>query len=59
MGYEPSECLVIEDSISGVIGAKAGGFDVFAYTEHDYHDELKNEANFTFNSMDQLLNMLQ
>ena len=31
MGYKPSECVVIEDSVYGVEAAKAGGIDVFAY----------------------------
>ncbi|MEP3838018.1 MAG: HAD family hydrolase [Algibacter sp.] len=58
MGYEPEDCLVVEDSLSGVRAAKAGGFDVFGYTEHDYNSELNNEATKTFSSMDKLLKML-
>ncbi|ALJ04832.1 HAD family hydrolase [Pseudalgibacter alginicilyticus] len=58
MGYKPEECLVIEDSLSGVKAAKAGGFDVFGYVEHDYNNELKSEATKTFKSMDMLLEML-
>ncbi|MFB9056346.1 HAD family hydrolase [Mariniflexile ostreae] len=58
MGFKPEECLVIEDSISGVRAAKAGGFDVFGFTAHDYNNELKPEATDTFNSMEKLLGML-
>ena len=58
MGFKPDECLVVEDSVSGVKAAKAGRFDVFGYTEHDYKDELQHEATKTFNSMDKLLEML-
>lgn len=58
MGFKPQECLIIEDSLSGVKAAKAGGFDVFGYTEHDYTNELEKEATKTFNSMDLLLEML-
>ena len=58
MGFKPEECLVIEDSISGVIGARRGGFDVYGYTEHDYNNELEQEATKTFNSMSKLLNMI-
>jgi beta-phosphoglucomutase-like phosphatase (HAD superfamily) len=58
MGFKPHECLVVEDSVSGVRGAKTGGFDVFGYTEHDYNNELEKEATNTFNSMDMLLGML-
>lgn len=58
MGFKPHECLVIEDSVSGVKGALAGGFDVFGYTEHDYKNELNPIATKTFSSMDKLLAML-
>lgn len=58
MGFKPSECLVIEDSVSGVRAAKAGGFDVFGYTEHDYNNQLLPEATNIFDSMDNLLEML-
>lgn len=58
MGFIPKECLVIEDSLSGVRAAKAGGFDVFGYTEHDYNNELQHEATKTFDRMDRLLEML-
>lgn len=58
MGFKPSECLVIEDSISGVKAAKAGGFHVFGFTKHDYDNELKYEATNTFSSMYQLLDLI-
>ncbi|MFD0989940.1 HAD family hydrolase [Mariniflexile jejuense] len=58
MGFKPSECLVIEDSISGVKAAKAGGFDVFGFTAHDYNNELEKEATKTFNSMNHFLKMI-
>ncbi|GAB1857494.1 HAD family hydrolase [Flavobacteriaceae bacterium MHTCC 0001] len=58
MGFTPEECLVIEDSVSGVKAAKAGGFDVFGYTEHDYKNELQPLATKTFSSMDELLGLM-
>jgi len=58
MGFKPNECLVIEDSVSGVRAAKRGGFDIFGYTEHDYNNELQQETTKTFDSMDKLLGML-
>lgn len=58
MGFKPNECLVIEDSLSGVKAAKAGGFDVFGFTAHDYNNELQPEATTTFNNMNKLLKML-
>lgn len=58
IGFSPNECLVIEDSVSGVKAAKSGGFDVFGYTEHDYNNELEALATRTFDRMDKLLEML-
>ncbi len=58
MGYQPEDCLVIEDSVSGVKAAKAGGFDVFGYTEHDYKNELQALATKTFSNMEELLSIL-
>jgi HAD superfamily hydrolase (TIGR01509 family) len=58
MGFKPEECVVIEDSLSGVRAAKAGGFDVFGYVEHDYNNQLKDEATQTFDSMSKLLKMI-
>ncbi|WP_431159184.1 HAD family hydrolase [Winogradskyella poriferorum] len=51
MGFEPSECLVVEDSKIGVKAALNGGFDVFGYTAHDYQDELPKLATKTFSDM--------
>jgi len=58
MGFQPNECVIVEDSLSGVKAAKNGGFDVFGYTKHDYNNELEGLANKTFNSMNMLLEML-
>ncbi len=58
MGFKPSECVVVEDSLSGVRAAKNGDFDVFGFTAHDYHNELKAEATKTFDSMSELLKMI-
>lgn len=57
MGFKPSECLVIEDSLLGVEAAKKGGFDVFGFTAHDYKNQLQKEATLTFNNMDMLLDL--
>lgn len=58
MGFNPKDCLVIEDSVSGVKAAKAGGFDVFGYAEHDYKNELEDLADKTFNSMAELFPLM-
>lgn len=58
MGFKPSECIVVEDSLSGVRAAKSGGFDVFGFAAHDYNKELESEATKTFDSMQELLEMI-
>ncbi|MFB9055021.1 HAD family hydrolase [Formosa undariae] len=59
MGFKPEECLVIEDSYSGVTAAKAGGFDVFGYTADDIHNQLKGYPTLEFNNMNQLISLIQ
>ncbi|MBD0830749.1 HAD family hydrolase [Aestuariibaculum sediminum] len=58
MGFQPEDCLVIEDSKLGVMAAKKGGFDVFGYTEHDYYNDLDGLATKTFKTMAELQNMI-
>lgn len=58
MGFQPEACLVIEDSLSGVRAANAGGFDVFGFTAHDYTNELQLEATKTFKNMNELLELI-
>ena len=58
MGFKPEDCLVIEDSVSGVQAAINGGFDVFGFTAHDYNNELAAYSTMTFDSMDKLLGIL-
>lgn len=58
MGFKPKDCLIIEDSLTGIKAAKNGGFDVFGFTAHDHNNELENLATRTFNDMNVLLRML-
>lgn len=58
MGFLPQECLVIEDSITGVEAAIKGGFDVFGFTAHDYNKDLKKVATKTFSDMSLLINLI-
>lgn len=58
MGFKQEDCLVIEDSLSGVRAAKNGGFTVFGFTAHDFDNELEAEADNTFDHMSKLLKMI-
>ena len=58
MGFHPKDCVVVEDSLTGIKAAKAGGFDVFGFSAHDYNNELETEATLTFDDMDLLLELL-
>ncbi len=43
MGYEINECVVVEDSETGIQAAKAGGFDVVAFVNGGNIERFKNE----------------
>lgn len=58
MGFQPKDCVVIEDSLTGVTAAKNGGFDVFGFTAHDHHNELEGQATRTFTNMSELLKLI-
>nr|WP_321233633.1 HAD family hydrolase [uncultured Psychroserpens sp.] len=58
MGFNPKDCLVIEDSITGVKAAKSGGFTVVGYTAHDYNDELSEVSDYVFKSMENVKELL-
>ena len=59
MKFKPNDCVIIEDSITGVKAAKNGGFDVFGFAAHDYNNELEKEATLTFKVMDELHELLR
>ena len=58
LGFRPEDCVVIEDSITGVKAARNGGFNVIGYTAHDYNNELTSEATYTFDTMDGIRNFI-
>ena len=57
MGFEIHDCLVIEDSMAGVMAAKNGGFDVYGYDSLE-ENLLTKYCNKVFNSMDELIPMM-
>lgn len=59
MGFTPNECVVIEDSMSGIKAAKAGGFDVFAFTNGHSKEEFLKEDLIIFQAMKELPELLR
>jgi HAD superfamily hydrolase (TIGR01509 family) len=66
MGYPPASCIVIEDSITGVQGAKAAGMTVLGFTgashitDKSHSDSLISAgATETFSKMTELLDIIE
>jgi beta-phosphoglucomutase-like phosphatase (HAD superfamily) len=59
LGFEPKDCAVIEDSLSGVQAGIAGGFDVFALSHTHKMDHLKEQGVTVFSEMSELLDLLE
>jgi len=56
LGLEPSECLVVEDAVSGVEAAKAAGTVVWGITTTSSPDELtRADADHIISSLEELL----
>lgn len=58
MGFRPEECAVVEDSLVGVQAAKAGGFDVFAFSNTEKRSSFKLLDATVFSTMEELSNLL-
>ena len=58
MGFKPNECVVIEDSVSGVKAAKSGGFDVFGFANGKNQIKLEDEGAIVFFEMEKLYELL-
>ena len=58
MGFQPHECVVIEDTKTGIEAAKNGGFDVYAYVNDKLDKTLLNSGAIIFNNMDELEKLL-
>jgi len=59
MGFKPEECAVIEDSLPGILAAKAGDFDVFGFANDKNKTAFGKLGATTFSSMKELGNLLK
>ncbi len=58
MGYDPSECLVIEDSLPGVQGAVAAGMEVMAYSVRGQDNSLATAGGMIIQDMRDVIKYL-
>jgi len=54
MGFAPHECVVVEDSLAGVIAARRGGFDVFGFANEGNQEAFEAEGAEVFFEMGEL-----
>lgn len=57
-GVPPANCVVIEDSVNGVLAAKRARMRCFGYAAHDDGARLAREDAFVFNDMAKLPDLL-
>ena len=58
MGFAPEECVVIEDSTSGIRAALAGGFKVYALANEEKEMTLEHLGAIAFENMKELERLL-
>ena len=60
MGFEPNECAVIEDSVTGVTAAVNAKIEVYGIINNLFsEEELRNAGAIPFKSMDKLPKLLE
>lgn len=59
MGFEPKDCVVIEDSPVGIQAAIAGGFAVYGYAPHGSEGHFSDYDIPLFDDMNKLYDLLQ
>ena len=58
MGFKKEECIVIEDSVAGVIAGVKGGFKVFALANENNAQDLRDEGATVFYNYEELEGIL-
>ncbi|MBS1890561.1 MAG: HAD-IA family hydrolase [Actinobacteria bacterium] len=58
MGFEPASCVVVEDGVGGVLGARAAGMKVFGYAHDGKGTALEEAGAEVFFSMSELPDLL-
>lgn len=58
MGFQPEDCAVVEDSLSGIKAAVAGGFDVYGFAHHHQKESFERHGAIVFDEMGDLLELL-
>jgi beta-phosphoglucomutase-like phosphatase (HAD superfamily) len=58
MNARPARCVVVEDSVPGVLGARAAGMTVLGYAGRDDGGELASAGARVFHAMKDLPNLL-
>lgn len=59
MGFLPNECIVIEDSVAGVVSAVKGNFKVYGFASKKNYKALQNEGAIVFYSFAELEALLK
>jgi HAD superfamily hydrolase (TIGR01509 family) len=58
MGYQPSECVVIEDSLAGIAAGLAGGFRVYGLSNGYNQEELREQGALVIDALAELPDLL-
>lgn len=58
MGYDPTDCIVVEDAVPGIKAALSAGMRVLGYAERDLTNRLAEAGAITFTKMDELSDLL-
>jgi beta-phosphoglucomutase-like phosphatase (HAD superfamily) len=59
MGYDPKDCIVIEDSAAGIKAGRAGGFRVYALANEKKRDYFELLGALPFGRMKELESLLE